>query len=96
MRITAIAIPNLLRARIAANESSAASSIRTINNAQISYNSSNPTKAYAGTLTALGPNGAASPCIPDPAGVTGACLIDSQLASGTKSDTPCHLLLPVA
>ncbi len=83
--IAAIAIPNLLRARIAANESSAASSIRTINTAQISYTSSNPAKGYAGTLTALGPNGAASPCAPDPAGVTGACLIDSQLASGTKS-----------
>jgi type IV pilus assembly protein PilA len=76
--IAAIAIPNLLRARIAANESSAASSVRTINTAQISYNSSNP-------AIALGPSSAASPCVPDPAGVLGACLIDSQLASGTKS-----------
>jgi type IV pilus assembly protein PilA len=32
--IAAIAIPNLLRARISANESSAASSIRTVNTAQ--------------------------------------------------------------
>src|SRR6266404_2806412 len=37
--IAAIAIPNMLRARIAANESSAVASIRTINTAQISYNS---------------------------------------------------------
>ena len=35
--IAAIAIPNLLRARIAANESSAASSIRTINTAEVTY-----------------------------------------------------------
>lgn len=51
--IAAIAIPNLLRPPIAANESSAASSIRTINTAQISYNSSNPSKGYAANLTAL-------------------------------------------
>ncbi len=83
--IAAIAIPALLRARIAANESSAVSSLRAINSAEISYNSSNPTIGYADTLTALGPNGAASPCVPDPAGVVGACLIDTQLASGIKS-----------
>ena len=43
--IAAIAIPNLLRARIAANESSAVASIRTLNTAQISYNSAYPTVA---------------------------------------------------
>src|SRR5215472_16292180 len=36
--IAAIAIPNLLRARMAANESSAVSSIRTINTAEVTYN----------------------------------------------------------
>ena len=35
--IAAIAIPNLLRARIAANESSAVSAIRTINTAEVTY-----------------------------------------------------------
>ena len=35
--IAAIAIPNLLRARISANESSAASSVRTINTAEVSF-----------------------------------------------------------
>jgi prepilin-type N-terminal cleavage/methylation domain-containing protein len=45
--IAAIAISNLLRARIAANESSAAASIRTINTAMISYNSSYPTVGFA-------------------------------------------------
>ena len=53
--IAAIAIPNLLRARIAANESSAVSSIRTINTAQISYQSAYPTVGYSASLGALGP-----------------------------------------
>jgi prepilin-type N-terminal cleavage/methylation domain-containing protein len=37
--IAAIAIPNLLRARISANESAAVGALRTLNTAQISYNS---------------------------------------------------------
>src|ERR1700676_3497837 len=82
--IAAIAIPNLLRARIAANESSAAGSVRTIITGQIQYQSSLPNKGYAANLTALGPSGA-TPCVPDPLGVAGACLIDSQLASGVKT-----------
>ncbi len=41
--IAAIAIPNLLRSRIAANEASAVSSLRTINTALISYATTYPT-----------------------------------------------------
>ena len=77
--IAAIAIPNLLRARIAANESSAVASIRTLNTAQISYNSAYPTVGFAGAMGAL----AGTSCTPPTS--TGACLIDTQLASGTKS-----------
>ncbi len=77
--IAAIAIPNLLRARIAANESSAVASIRTLNTAQISYNSAYPTVGFAGTLGAL----AGTACAPPTS--AGACLIDTQLASGSKS-----------
>jgi type IV pilus assembly protein PilA len=79
--IAAIAIPNLLRARIAANESSAVASIRTINTAMISYNSSYPTVGFASTLATLGGSctGATLPTS------TSACLIDSTLAGGTKS-----------
>ncbi len=40
--IAAIAIPNLLRARMAANESSAVASVRTINTGMITYNSTYP------------------------------------------------------
>ncbi len=79
--IAAIAIPNLLRARIAANESSAVASLRTINTAEISYNSSYPTVGFSATLAALSGTGAS--CTP-PSSAT-ACLIDSTLASGTKS-----------
>ncbi|HXN18260.1 MAG TPA: prepilin-type N-terminal cleavage/methylation domain-containing protein, partial [Candidatus Binatus sp.] len=38
--IAAIAIPNLLRARMAANEASAVGSIRTINTSAVTYSSS--------------------------------------------------------
>lgn len=77
--IAAIAIPNLLRARIAANESSSVASIRTLNTAQISYNSAYPTVGFASTLAAL----AGTSCTPPSS--TGACLIDTQLSTGTKS-----------
>jgi len=77
--IAAIAIPNLLRARIAANESSAVASIRTINTAMISYNSAYPTVGFSATLANL----AGTSCTPPTS--TSACLIDTQLASGSKS-----------
>ena len=52
--IAAMPIPNLLRARIAANESSAVASIRTVNTATISYDSAYPTVGHAVDLTKLG------------------------------------------
>jgi type IV pilus assembly protein PilA len=51
--IAAIAIPNLLRARIAANQASAVSSLRTMNTACITYNTS--FNAYPSSLTNLAP-----------------------------------------
>ena len=77
--IAAIAIPNLLRARIAANEASAVASIRTLNTAQISYNSAYPTVGFAAGLPALSGTSCAPPTS------AGACLIDTQLSSGRKS-----------
>jgi type IV pilus assembly protein PilA len=50
----AIAIPNLLRARIAANEASAVSNIRTANTAQVMYASAYPSKGFARDLATLG------------------------------------------
>src|SRR4051812_23463648 len=53
--IAAIAIPNLLRSRIAANESSAVGSIRSINTAQVTYASTYPTDGFGVNLGVLGP-----------------------------------------
>jgi prepilin-type N-terminal cleavage/methylation domain-containing protein len=53
--IAAIAIPNLLRSRIAANESSAVGSMRSINTAQVTYASTYPSIGFASTLENLGP-----------------------------------------
>jgi prepilin-type N-terminal cleavage/methylation domain-containing protein len=76
--IAAIAIPNLLRARISANESSAVGSVRTINTAEVSYNTAYPYVGFAGSLVHLGPySGAPS----DQAGG----FIDNVLAAGNKS-----------
>jgi prepilin-type N-terminal cleavage/methylation domain-containing protein len=79
--IAAIAIPNLLRARIAANESSAVASVRTLNTAQVSYYSAYPTVGFASTLDSL----AGTTCTTAIPTSAGACLIDTQLASGSKS-----------
>jgi type IV pilus assembly protein PilA len=76
--IAAIAIPNLLRSRIAANEASAVASVRTIDTAEISYAVTYPEVGYATTLTALGgPSSGANS--------TAAGIIDDVLKSGTKS-----------
>ncbi len=78
--IAAIAIPNLLRSKIAANEASAVGSVRTINTAEVTYSSAWGS-GFAVALTNLG---GASPCV---AAATGACLIDPLLsvAPFTKS-----------
>ena len=79
--IAAIAIPNLLRSRIAANEASAVGSNRTINTAQVTYASTYPTQGFAAALSNLGPdssgNGGTS---------TNAGLVDSVLGCATS---PC-------
>src|SRR5882724_7871045 len=79
--IAAIAIPNLLRARMQANEASAVSSIHSVNTSQIAYSSAFPLVGFAAVLADLG-DGGASPC---PGSATASCYIDPNLASGTKS-----------
>jgi type IV pilus assembly protein PilA len=78
--IAAIAIPNLLRARIAANESSAVSSVRTMNTAQVTFQSTYPTVGYASTVAQLGPS--ASTGCTTPAS-TNACLVDWVVAQAS-------------
>ena len=75
--IAAIAIPNLLRSRMAANEASAVGSLRTINTACVTYSTTYNSVGYPSTLSALGPSTSANSSSAD--------LIDSVLASGTKS-----------
>jgi type IV pilus assembly protein PilA len=76
--IAAIAIPNLLRSRMAANEASAVGSIRTMNTAAISF-SSTYGDGFPPDITSIGTTGAA------PVSCTNAQLIDSVLTLGTKS-----------
>jgi type IV pilus assembly protein PilA len=83
--IAAIAIPNLLRARIAANESSAVSSIRTMNTSQVTYQSTYPTVGYAGTIAALGPVAATGCTTP---ASTNACLLDWVVSQATAAGSP--------
>lgn len=51
--IAAIAIPNLLRARIAANESAAVASVRTLEAAEVTYSTLHPSQGYTCSLSDL-------------------------------------------
>lgn len=75
--IAAVAIPNLLRSKIAANESAAASTVRTINTSQITYSTVYPDHGYASDLATLGP-GPSGSCSTGTA--QHACLLDSIVA----------------
>src|SRR5947209_13684279 len=83
--IAAIAIPNLLRAKISANESSAVGSVRNLITAEISYSTSFPQAGYAVNILALGPGAGNQTCPAAGPAVANACLIDAVLAGGTKS-----------
>ena len=76
--IAAIAIPNFMRARIASNEASAVSSCRTINSAEINYNSYYQ-QGFSSTLVQLGPPASGQ------ADINQAAMLDDILASGVKS-----------
>ena len=76
--IAAIAIPNLLKSKMAANQASAVASLRTLNTSEITY-SSTYNVGFTSTLAQLGP--------PASGNATSAAggLVDSVLAAGTKS-----------
>jgi prepilin-type N-terminal cleavage/methylation domain-containing protein len=76
LTIAAIAIPNLLRARMQANETSAAAALRSIATVQMQYITTYQ-QGYAPSLAALGPG--------SPPSAAAADLIDQVLASGTKT-----------
>lgn len=75
--VAAIAIPNLLRSRMAANEASAVGSVRTVNTAQVIYTARYPKKGYAPNLASLGPDRRG----PNAGSADHASLIDRALAN---------------
>jgi prepilin-type N-terminal cleavage/methylation domain-containing protein len=85
--IAAIAIPNLMRSRIAANDSAAAATTRTLNTGEATYSSLYPNAGYA-ALNVLGP-GATSTCATPTS--TNACIVDSVLGCNAGvSGTVCQ------
>jgi type IV pilus assembly protein PilA len=82
--IAAIAIPNLLRSKMAANESSAVGSLRTINTAEVTYATAYPNVGYSPDLPSL--TGVPATCATT-ASQTAACLIDGVLGNATAAAT---------
>jgi len=79
--IAAIALPNLIVARMSANEASAVQSLRTVQSAETTYAITYTNVGFSATLANLSGAGN-SACSATSAQ---ACLIDSILASGNKS-----------
>jgi type IV pilus assembly protein PilA len=73
--IAAIAIPNLLRSKMAANEASAVGSLRTLNTSSVAFSTTYGN--YPTKISDLGPSSSPNS--------TAADLIDSALVTGTKS-----------
>ena len=84
--IAAIAIPNLLRSKMAANEASSVGSVRTINTGSVTY-SSTYGAGYPPALTNIG--GAAASTV----SCAGAQLIDNALATATTAAAAEQVLL---
>jgi len=76
--IVTIAIPNFMRSKVAANQASAVGSLRSLNTACVAYSISYG--QFPAALTNLGPIASSGN-----ASSTSADLIDSVLASGSKS-----------
>jgi len=74
--IAAIAIPNLIKSKMAANEASAVGSIRTINTGEVNYAASCPNVGYSLALVGLNTGAGCA---------GGAGIIDAVLSGGAKS-----------
>jgi prepilin-type N-terminal cleavage/methylation domain-containing protein len=86
--IAAIAIPSLLRSRIAANDTAAAATLRTINTSEITFNTAYPATGFSNSLAALGPGASPVDCtVPANVTSTTACLIDGTI--GCSASGPC-------
>ncbi len=78
----AIAIPNLLRSRVAANESSAAGTLRSVVTAQVTYSGTYPQRGYAPDLATLGPNPAGPSYTADHAAMLNAAIANPSCTAG--------------
>jgi type IV pilus assembly protein PilA len=78
--IAAIAIPNLLRSRMAANEAAAVSAMRAITTAEHAYYQAYPYAGFTCSMTDLGPPASGQPYSQSAAGI-----LDAVVAGGTKS-----------
>jgi type IV pilus assembly protein PilA len=83
--IAAIAIPNLIRSKMAANEASAVATLRTLNTAEVVYSSTyNVANTFAANLASLGDGGVAGQCTAGFApNSAAACLIDVAIENAT-------------
>ncbi len=79
--IAAIAIPNLLRSKMAANEASAVGSLRTMVTADVTYNSTYGNQFSSDLPSLGGPPGPNATC-------NAALLIDNTLATAIAAATP--------
>jgi type IV pilus assembly protein PilA len=77
--VAAIAIPNLLRARMAANEASAVGTLRTLKTALIRYAAQCPSQGYPPSLSPLGPGD------PGPDHCAHADMVDAGLAAAVPT-----------
>lgn len=78
LAIAAIAIPNFLHSRMAANQASVVASLRLLNTAEVAYSVTYRT-GYSSALAALGPSSTGFPA------ASAGGFIDSVLGNGTKS-----------
>jgi type IV pilus assembly protein PilA len=74
--IAAIAIPNLIKSKMAANEASAVGSVRTINTGEVNYAASCPAIGYSASLPELNTGALCA---------GGKGIIDAVLSTGKKS-----------
>jgi type IV pilus assembly protein PilA len=82
--IAAIAIPNLLRSKMSANEASACSSMRTINTGEVAYATTYPNVGYSADLPSLG--GPSTICdVAGSANSANACVIDDIVATAISA-----------
>jgi len=86
--VAAVAIPNLIRSKMAANEATAVASCRSINTAEVIYSSTYSTgSVFSADLSSLADGGVPGNCngtttVPT---ATAACMIDAALAGATTT-----------